>query len=245
VEIALNPVRTSDGNMMLATIVDVTVHRDAKMQMERALQEKITLLNEVHHRVKNNLQSVSSLLNLQAMHASEEARHALEESQRRVKSMALIHQLLYERNDFSDLHLGPYVQRLVGLLRDSFSRDRDRIRITAVGAETDALLDLQRSVPFGLLVTELVTNAVKHAFPDGRGGEVRVSLQREPAGTILLTVQDNGTGLPETAQLGEGNTLGMQLIPLLSEQAQAQLNYRNDNGARFELRFAAKSGSPE
>lgn len=221
VEIGLNPLGGS-GGQVLATISDVSERRAAQAQIERALAEKTVLLNEVHHRVKNNLQVISSLLNLQSRSAAPEVQLALRDSQSRVRSMALMHQLLFERSDFSALELGPFLHRLGSLLRDTYlgpgAGSSTELHVEA--PETGCRLDLQRAVPCGLLVTELVTNAIKHAFPGGRAGQILIRLWPERA---VVEVADDGVGLPPELKLGEGRGLGLQLLPLLADQCRGRL----------------------
>lgn len=221
VEIGLNPLGGSAGQV-LATISDVSERRAAQAQIERALAEKTVLLNEVHHRVKNNLQVISSLLNLQSRNAAPEVQQALRDSQSRVRSMALMHQLLFERSDFSALELGPFLHRLGVLLRDTYlgpgAGSSTELHVQA--PETGFRLDLQRAVPCGLLVTELVTNAIKHAFPGGRSGQIEILLRPEGG---QLEVRDDGVGLPPGMSLGEGRGLGLQLLPLLADQCRGHL----------------------
>lgn len=221
VEIGLNPLGGS-GGQVLATISDVSERRAAQAQIERALAEKTVLLNEVHHRVKNNLQVISSLLNLQSRSAAPEVQLALRDSQSRVRSMALMHQLLFERSDFSALELGPFLHRLGTLLRDTYlgpgAGSSTELHVEA--PEAGCRLDLQRAVPCGLLVTELVTNAIKHAFPGGRAGQILIRLWPERA---VVEVADDGVGLPPELQLGEGRGLGLQLLPLLADQCRGRL----------------------
>ncbi|MEZ5626500.1 MAG: PAS domain S-box protein [Rhodocyclaceae bacterium] len=237
VEIGLNPIPTETGTMVLATIQDVTRRKADRQMIERALEEKTVLLHEIHHRVKNNLQVISSLLNLQARNADPSVRQALSESQGRVKAMALIHQLLYERNDFSQVDLGAYLQRLCVLLQESY-RDGPARFTLQVNAADEVHLNLQRAVPCGLLVNELVTNAIKHAFPDGRSGHIDVTLVPIDDNQCAITVADDGIGLPDDVAPGTSRSLGMQLIPLLSDQAGGQWQVFREHGTRFELRVS-------
>ncbi|WP_222105311.1 sensor histidine kinase [Denitromonas ohlonensis] len=237
VEIGLNPIPTEAGTMVLATIQDVTRRKADRQMIERSLEEKTVLLHEIHHRVKNNLQVISSLLNLQARNADPSVSRALSESQGRVKAMALIHQLLYERNDFSHIDLGTYLKRLCALLQESY-RDGPARFTLQVNAAEPVHLNLQRAVPCGLLVNELVTNALKHAFPDGRCGHVDVSLAPIDDGHCAITVSDNGIGLPAHIVPGTSRSLGMQLIPLLSDQAGGKWQVFRENGTRFELNIS-------
>lgn len=237
VEIGLNPIDTEEGTMVLASIVDITERRRVQQTLENALQEKTVLLNEVHHRVKNNLQVISSLLNLQATHASDpRLRNILAESQSRVRAMALTHQLLYERKDFSRIDLGEYLDRLTQLLLSSYREDSARIALRCVLPGEPQFLDLERAVPCGLIVNELVTNAFKHAFPAGRGGAVQIELTAVGA-ELDLAVSDDGVGLPEGFDLAGVTSLGLQLVPLLADQLRGRFTVASGEGARFALRF--------
>ncbi|TDP72755.1 PAS domain-containing protein [Roseateles toxinivorans] len=232
VEIALNPLREGNDQQVLATISDVTDRRAAQMEIERALREKTVLLNEVHHRVKNNLQIISSLLNLQARNAEPGVKVALQDSQSRVRAMALMHQLLYERADFSALELGPYIRRLGGLLRDTYLGAGSTVRLQIVAPDAGLRIDLQRAIPCGLLVNELVTNSIKHAFPGGVAGQIVVELTDDGSGQVQLDVGDDGAGLSEGVEPGQGGGLGFQLLPVLAEQCRAKLELLDSGGRR-------------
>lgn len=239
VEIGLNPIDTEEGPMVLAAIVDITERRRNQQRLENALREKTVLLNEVHHRVKNNLQVISSLLNLQARHLEDTAARAiLNESQNRVKAMALTHQLLYERKDFSHVDLGEYLERLGKLLLGTYRAGNARIGLHVQCPAEPIALDLERAIPCGLIVNELVTNAFKHGFPEDRSGEVRVELQQEDA-LIKLSVTDNGVGLPSDFDMDAVQSLGLQLVPLLTDQLQGELTVSAGPPTCFELKFPA------
>ncbi|MGH8667575.1 MAG: PAS domain S-box protein [Burkholderiales bacterium] len=234
IEIGLNPIRTTEGEFILASVIDITERKRAQEQIGAALTEKTVLLNEIHHRVKNNLQVITSLLNLQAGRARDPAVRALiAESRDRVQAMALIHQLLFERRDWSLVQLGPYLRRLGDLLSSTYGRSRIELVVEA----DDVELDVQRAVPCGLLVNELVTNAFKHAFPGERTGRIQIELRREADSHARLRVSDTGRGLPEDLNIERSESLGMQLIPLLAEQVGGTLSVERGSGARFELRF--------
>jgi two-component system, sensor histidine kinase PdtaS len=238
VEIGLNPLPGSEGQQVLATISDVTDRRAAQIEIERALAEKTVLLNEVHHRVKNNLQVISSLLNLQSRNAEPSVQAALRDSQSRVRSMALMHQLLFERRDFSALELGPYLRRLGSLLRDTYLGEASVIQLQIDAPEQGFRMDLQQAIPCGLLVNELVTNAIKHAFPGGRAGRVRIRLSAGAGGdegAAVVEVDDDGVGLPPGRGPGQGPGLGMQLLPLLADQCRARLELREGAGCHVCL----------
>ncbi|WP_406666761.1 sensor histidine kinase [Gallaecimonas sp. GXIMD1310] len=236
IEIMLTPITSEGEQLILATIKDTTRAVADREAQQRALEEKTVLLGEVHHRVKNNLQVISSLLNLQARTAPEAIQEALTDSQHRVKAMALIHQLLYERQDFSQLDLKAYMERLGYLLRESMLRRMPGIKLN-VNCEVDFSLDLDRAVPCGLLVNELVTNAIKHAFPDGQG-QITIDI----LGPDRLVVSDDGIGLPDAVIPGEVDSLGYQLIPLLVEQMGATMAIARETGSRFDMQFNQEQG---
>lgn len=243
VEAGLTPVPSEHGRQVLVTLTDCSQREAAKAQLEGALREKTDLLNEVHHRVKNNLQVVSSLLNVQMRTVPNEAKQALSAAQGRMKAMALIHQLLYEGRDYAQIDLTLYVQRLVRLLRESLLPTGQPIQLLAPAGQAPIWLDLQRAVPCGLLINELVTNALKHAFADGRSGVVEVRLERVD-GEARLTVRDDGVGLPEGVSVdGGGSGLGLQLVPLLAQQLGARMQVLRDGGCLFQLDFAAQGAS--
>jgi PAS domain S-box-containing protein len=238
IEIGLNPIDTEAGVMVLASIIDITERRRTQQRLEDALLEKTVLLNEVHHRVKNNLQVITSLLNLQADHAADpHLRAILGESCGRVKAMALTHQLLYERKDFSRLDLGDYLNRLVMSIRASYRAAGERITIRLEAPTEGVHLDLERTIPCGLLVNELVTNSFKHAFPAERRGEIVVELKEVGNEEIYFSVTDNGIGLPSEAELATRSSLGLQLVSLFVEQLHGVLTVDRECGAQFSVRF--------
>lgn len=238
IEIGLNPIDTEAGVMVLASIIDITERRRAQQRLEDALLEKTVLLNEVHHRVKNNLQVITSLLNLQADHAADPQLSAiLRESCGRVKAMALTHQLLYERKDFSRLDLGDYLNRLLQSIRATYHATGERITIRLEAPAEGVHLDLERTIPCGLLVNELVTNSFKHAFPSERRGEIVVKLEDMGDQDIYFSVTDSGIGLPSEAELATLPSLGLQLVPLFVDQLHGVLTIDRERGAQFAVRF--------
>lgn len=237
VEIGLAPLETEDGMQVLANITDIRKRIEFQAQLESALNEKTLLLNEIHHRVKNNLQIVASLLSLQAgqvqdPHFSE----LISESESRVRAMALLHQVLYEGKNFAYVDLGTYLSRLVGLRSQIYGADARGIQVYV---ETDDLnLSFNRSIPLGLIVNELLSNAFKHAFGEGQSGEIWVELTGESEQCAKLVVHDNGRGLPKDLLGRKHDTLGMQIVELLTEQIGATLTIDSDAGARFELELS-------
>jgi len=245
VEIGLNPLETEDGTMVLASIVDITERRRAQHKLEDALQEKTVLLNEIHHRVKNNLQVIASLLNLQATNSSNpEVRAILGETQNRVRAMTLTHQLLYEHKDFARIDLGEYLNRLGQLILGSYRASSGRIGLRLEAPPRQVHLDLGRAISCGLIVTELATNAFKHAFPAERHGEIVIALNVAADGEVILTIADDGIGLPPDFDLAAAKSLGLQLVPLLADQLHATLAVAGHPGTRYTLSFAQTPDGP-
>ncbi len=220
---------------------DITERRKAEEQIKRSLQEKEVLLREIHHRVKNNLQVVSSLLSMQARVASDpDTVDALLESYDRINAMALIHTQLYESVNLSEINMENFVGRLMGQLFQS--RQVDGAKITYTTHITDHLLPISIALPAGLVINELLTNALKHAFREERAGTVEVTLTiadaDDTAGTVRLTVRDNGVGVPEGFNINESKTLGLRLVKILVEdQLQGTLDVIRDRGTTFNMEF--------
>ncbi|WP_077037750.1 sensor histidine kinase [Pelomonas sp. KK5] len=225
IDYMLAPMRDEQGRIvcLVASAVDISEEqqRAARREIEAALGEKTALLGEVHHRVKNNLQVISSLLNLQAGSAEPAVRAALRDSQSRVRSMALMHQLLYERQDLSGLELGHYLRQLSGLLRETYLAGGSALQLVADAPERGLRIDMQRAIPCGLLVTELLTNSIKHAYPAGGPGRIELRVSDAGAGRASVDVSDDGIGMPQAGPATRG--LGLQLLPLLTDQCRARL----------------------
>jgi two-component sensor histidine kinase len=219
-------------------------HRErVERQISASLEEKEVLLKEIHHRVKNNLQVISSLLNLQSDKANDPAAVALlAESKDRVKAMSLIHEKLYQSSNLSRIDFGEYVDGLVSSLLGS-----NTVLLGSVSPriETDSVqLDLNAAIPCGLIVNELVTNALKHAFRDGAQGKVWVELKRNN-GSVSLTVGDDGVGLPDGWDIQSSESLGMQLVAALVGQLDARLTLNREGGTEFVITFGTEDAKQE
>lgn len=234
VEVGLNPIRALQGAMVLASIIDITERKHQEQQLKAALKEKDLLLAEIHHRVKNNLQIIDSLLGMQSDMVFDNSVIAiLKESQNRVRSMALIHQILYESSDFSRVDFASVIVSLVNTLSYSYALDSTRFR---VNVNTDPVyLSIDISIPLGLIVNELCSNAMKYAFPGRRSGSIDVSLKYLDSSRLQLRVTDNGVGISEELDIDQASTLGLQLVQLLSEQISAELSIQRKNPTCFSL----------
>jgi PAS domain S-box-containing protein len=215
---------------------DVTDRKQAEERLRLSLQEKEILLKEIHHRVKNNLQIVSSLLNLQSKHATTDAvRDLFRESQIRVRSMALIHEKLYKSKDLAHIDFGQYIRSLSDYLYRSYVVNADLIKLSI--DIQDVQLGLDAAIPCGLIISELVSNSVKYAFPGGRGGEIRIQLHTTTEGDRELIVADNGVGLPSNLDIHHSSTLGLQLVNSLVNQLRAAMDVTSKGGTEFHIRF--------
>jgi PAS domain S-box-containing protein len=234
--LTVNLVRDEAGEpeYFLCVCEDVTERCQAGEALRQSLEDKELLLREVHHRVKNNLQVISSLFFLQAeVTDNAEAREALLESRSRVASMALVHEGLYRTGDFGRINLADYLSRLTGQLEASLV-GRDGVRFLLCLEQVH--LSIEKAAPLGLLLNELLTNAIKHGYGPAAPGEVRVSLTRV-GDALRVMVADGGKGLPEGFRLEGCPTLGMQLVCNLTRQLRGTLQATNEDGATFVLTF--------
>ena len=224
------------------TAMDITERKKAEAQIERDLHEKEVLLREVHHRVKNNLQVICSLLNLQSAHVQDETSlQMFKESENRVRSIAMVHEELYRSEDFSSIPVRDY---LTNLIRHLFQIYQVKNLDIKLDVEVDDLqMDIDTAIPTGLLINELISNILKHAFPAGWKGKprIRVKIHKMDEERVKLTISDNGIGLPENVESDETGTLGFRLITVLSEgQLGGKLNIIRRNGTVFELIYKLK-----
>ena len=242
IEIGLNPIETEDGKMVLSAIVDISDRKQKEARIHAALAEKDILLGEIHHRVKNNLQVVNSLLDLQIDRIVDPiVLDMLRESQNRIKSMALIHQTLYESKDFVEVDFRNFLDTMAPTLVSSYGVEPDQVVLNIEADEV--LLPISAAIPCGLVVNELVSNALKHAFPNRARGEIRIVLSQDDAKLTTLSVSDNGIGIPETLDLEKSETLGLQLVGLLAEQLGGEISIQRANPTRFAITFPNRPAS--
>ena len=214
---------------------DIAPPTVAEERLRATLREKEVLIEEVHHRVKNNLQVITSLLGLQARTIKDPAtRKKFEESRYRIQAMAILHQILYESSSLAEIDFADYIRRLVEHLVRSYgaaSRIRTEVHLEALRCHRDVAL------PCGLIVNELLSNAFKYAFPGGKNGEIRVVLRQGSPGKVHLMVRDNGVGLPPGLDWNTSPTLGLRLVRTLARQIDAEVKTSGRPGTLFSITF--------
>ncbi|MFC1569285.1 PAS domain S-box protein [bacterium] len=233
--------RNSAGEITgtLSSGEDITVRKRAEERIRKNLEEKEVLLQEIHHRVKNNLAIINSLLSLQSMQLTnkEQAVRAFKESVNRIHSMALVHEILYQSKDFAQIHFREYIQRLVGELLQVFEiQDRIDMELKL----ENVYLDLNRAIPCGLILNELITNAAKYAFPEQREGRISITFATLKSGEYSLTVKDNGIGVPEDFNIDHTDSLGLHLVKILAGQIDGKLLVSRVNGTKINIKFPIK-----
>ncbi len=223
-----------EAEQVLGVATDITERKRAEEQINASLREKEVLLKEIHHRVKNNLQVISSLLRLQAEHVKDPgSREAFEESMRRIRTMALVHEELYRSRDMSSIDAGKHLKRLANDLQHSYGRGG-----VGIAVDVDSIfLQIDKAIPCGLMANELVTNAYKHAFPNGRNGTITLRLHHGDDNTIALTVEDDGVGFPHDCDPSTLSSMGMTVVNALTEQVSGTLSLERTRGTKFTIYF--------
>lgn len=218
---------------------EINERKRAETQVQKDLKEKELLLKEIHHRVKNNLQVISSLLGLQAANTdNEQALQILEDSRNRIHSMALVHDGLYQSKEFTNVTFNVYIRNLVSRLMRTYVIDPGRVDYTL--DVDDVALGIDKAIPCGLVMNELISNALKYAFPPSlkRRGEINIAVRAPDTGKIEMKVNDNGVGLPEGFDLHAGKSLGLRLVTMLVEdQLGGSVTLSNREGTTFIIRF--------
>lgn len=231
----LPEVEDNNFNGALCTITNDTDRWNAAKQIEDSLKEKKMLLGEIHHRVKNNLQIISSLLNLQSIHIKDPFdKELFTESQNRVKSMAIVHEKLYQSHNFNQINLKDYTNSLIKDISGTYMIDPDQILFDLDADNIE--LNLETAIPCGLILNELITNSIKHAFPSGSKGKISIKF-REEKGTYQLEVSDNGVGFPEGLDLENAKSLGLELVKNLVHQLEGSIRLETNHGTHFIMKF--------
>jgi two-component sensor histidine kinase len=246
VEIALNPFTSSEGELVLCSVVDITERRRAEREREaflatlkETLKEREVLLQEIHHRVKNNLQVISSLINMQARNPGPGSSHdALQECQTRVLAIALIHEKLYQSKDYADVRFAEYARGLAGNVFLAMGTAPGGVALELL--VDDIPLGIDRAIPCGLVINELITNALKHGCRGDRSGTIQVGLTRVAGDRLKLWVRDDGPGLPPGFSIATASSMGLRLVTTLCRQLDATLEIGDGPGASFALVFPEK-----
>lgn len=225
-----------------ATFADLAHHiAQREAELRRAVETREEMIREIHHRVKNNLQIVTSLLNLQAKAVQgDAAQRAFNDIQTRVRALALVHRYLYESEDFQSVNLGAFLKELAASLQLSYGISEEQV---AIEIDADTVWDIaDRAVPLALFMTEAMSNALKHAFPQGRPGVIRIVLKALPDRNVRFSVEDNGVGLSEAQLAAQGSqaSLGMSLIKAFARQVGGKLTISGPPGTIVGIEFANK-----
>lgn len=207
----------------------------SEIEVIRSLNEKEVLLKEIHHRVKNNLQIISSLLNLQSNFIKDQEYLAVfRESQNRIKSMALIHEQLYQSRDLTHINFEEYMNDIVNHLIHAYATDLRRINI--IKKIENVAMGIETAIPCGLIINEIISNALKHAFPNKQSGEVKIKFETVD-NEYILTISDNGIGLPKDFDIEKSKSLGLKLVNILITQIEGALEINRDGKTEFKIKF--------
>ena len=238
VDATITPFLNQDGKpyQYVAIRTDISQRKAAEEKMAESLHEKEALLREIHHRVKNNMQVISSLLHLQTDYIQDpQALEVFKDCQGRIRTMALIHEKLYRSEGLAQIDFKNYLESLINLLRSSHKVAGVELRYEL---EIERIkLDVDTAIPLGLIANELISNCLKHAFSGRRQGVMRVALQKNDGSGHSLIVQDDGNGLPDGFDPDKTNSLGVKLVQMLSAQIKGQMNLKNGNGTEFTITF--------
>lgn len=237
-EIYLNPIFDENKNVKEVSGIghDITGKKEIEEKIKQSLAEKEVLLKEVHHRVKNNLQVISSILNLQSSYiADKKVIELLKESQNRIKSMSFIHESLYQSKNFSSVKFSAYIHHLVNNLLLSYKPKEKNISL--IQKIDNVFLNLDQAIPCGLIINELVSNALKYAFKKKGKGELNISITEDKKENVKITIADNGPGLPKEVNYRNTQSLGLQLVMVLVSQLRGVVQLNNKKGAKYIITF--------
>ena len=214
-------------------LMEIEERTKIEEQLKLSLKEKNVMLKEIHHRVKNNMQIISSLLSLQSRHIKdEESLQIFNDSQDRIRSMALVHEKLYQSSDFSSIDFSEYVHDLVNSIHHP--------KLINIKTDIDVeniVIDINKAIPCGLIINELITNAFKHAFPNGQNGKITITMNQHDKNSYILIISDNGIGLQENLDFKKTESLGLQLVTGLVRQLQGNIDVDRTTGTKFTIIF--------
>lgn len=235
--VTVAPIKDKYGNVLGSVHIarDITERKMMEDQIKDSLQEREMLIKETYHRVKNNLMVISSLLSLQARYIKDkEMQNIFKDSQNRVRSMALIHEKLYQTTDLKRIDFGEYLKSLSTELFRTYSDGSNNIKMNF--DVEDHKMDINISIPLGLIVNELMSNSLKHAFPEGKDGLIELKFYEEN-GKHVLMVSDNGKGLPDDFKIENADSLGLRIVNSLVDQIRGDVEMDGTHGAKFTIKF--------
>jgi PAS domain S-box-containing protein len=229
--------RDESGNpkYIIGNVRDISERKKFVDALDKSLKDKEMLLSEIHHRVKNNLSIVSSLIELQKGSRDKITENDLKEIQDRIRSIALVHEKLYQADTLADVDLSEYIVDLLNMIKNSLGSEYKKVDLIS---DVDSIkIDNKKAVPIGLIVNELVNNCYKYAFVNKESGTIEVNLKEDEDSKVTLIVRDNGEGLPQNFEEKAGKSLGMTLIRAFTRQVKGEFEAESDNGAVFTIRF--------
>lgn len=229
---------------IVAVYDDITERKRAEEQIKTSLKEKEILLSEIHHRVKNNMQVIISLLRLRA-EKIEDKKYAdmFKEGEDRIRSMSLVYEQLYQSNDFANIDFGEYIKNLANGLFTFYGVDTNKVKLNI--EIKDVLFDLENAIPCGLIINELVSNSLKHAFPQNKEGHIAIDLQTINEDELELTVSDDGVGIPEDLDIEQTDTMGLNLVKVLAgHQLDGKIDLDRTDGTQFNIKFKRTAYKP-
>ena len=217
---------------------DITNQKAIEDALRMSLKEKEVLLKEIHHRVKNNMQIISSLISLQSDYANnEDTIKMFDDSKNRIRSMALIHEKLYQSDDLSLIDFSDYIESLASKLLEFYGL---KARLIALNVKADDItLSIDSAIPCGLIINELISNSIKHAFTEEKEGKISIEMH-EVDDNYVLTVEDNGQGFPEDVDFRKTDSLGLQIVQTLTLQLGGEIELENNGGTKFTIIFNEK-----
>lgn len=232
------PLIDESGNICQILVVEenITDRKTVEKMIQNSLLEKESMLKEIHHRVKNNLAVISSLLSLQEMKfdSNSEIKNAFQESKNRIKSMAAVHEKLYLSENLAEINFKDYIEFMADELHKIYI---DRNHVELIFDLDKIFLSIEKAIPCGLILNELLTNAFKYAFKEINNGEIAVSFKKTKNQSYNLTIQDNGNGMPDYINFDQPISLGFELVHRLTEQINGRIEYTSDHGSKFTLIF--------
>jgi len=235
-EVLLNAMEINGRKVIQAVVRDITDRKRDEDRIKASLAEKEVLLKEIHHRVKNNLQVISSLLKLQSRYIQDSrVIEMLKESQNRVRSMALVHEQLYQSKDLSDIDFAEYIQNLAHNLFQAYKIHAEGVKLQTNIAPCS--LNIDTAVPCGLIINELVTNSLKYAFTGQTQGKIKIDFTLDNNGLCVLAVSDSGIGFPQDLDYRNARTLGLRLVGSLVKQIRGRIELLETVGTTFQITF--------